>query len=131
MPELGKVRQARQEWELVLPFQRPLSLNHRQHHMVKARAVAEWRQAAMILARKHKIPRCEKVEVTLIYRPADARRRDPLNLVASLKALQDGLVDAKVVPDDTPQYMHSPMPLIDASEKGQPTRISLLVTRIA
>ena len=49
-------------------------------------------------------------QVTLHYRPRDNRRRDADNLVPTLKALCDGLVDAGLVPDDTPNYMHKHKP---------------------
>lgn len=118
------------EWMLRLPMTTPMSLNHRQHHMVKAKKVREVRDAAALLAKAAKIPACRKVRVTLIYAPRDARRRDSLNLVPTLKACEDGLVDAGVVPDDTPIYLESTMPLIDAPEKGQPGALHLLVERI-
>lgn len=108
----------------------PLSLNHRQHHMVRARLVREVRDAVCLLARSQRIPSCRKVRVTLIYQPRDARRRDSLNLVPTLKACEDGLVDAGVVPDDTPFFLESCMPLIDAPVKGQPGRLELLVERM-
>ena len=38
--------------------------------------------------------------------------RDDENLVATLKPACDGLVDAGVVVDDTPQYMAKEMPVI-------------------
>ena len=42
----------------------------------------------------------------------DARKRDEDNVVPTLKALCDGLVDAGVVADDTPRYMVKHMPKI-------------------
>lgn len=58
-------------------------------------------------------------QVTLHYRPRDNRRRDADNLVPTLKALCDGLVDAGLVPDDTPNYMHKHMPVIHPAERGK------------
>lgn len=117
-------------WLLTLPFSKPLNLNHRQHHMVRAKAVREVREAACLLARSAKIPACRKVRVTLVYTPRDGRRRDSLNLVPMLKACEDGLVDAGVVPDDTPVYLESQMPLIDAPTPGQPGQVQLYVERV-
>lgn len=117
-------------WMLRLPITAPLSLNVHMHHMVRAKKVKELRDAVHVLARAAKIPACSKIRVTLIYRPRDARRRDSLNLVPTLKACEDGLVDAKVVPDDTPFFLESCMPLIDAPEKGQPGALDLYVERI-
>lgn len=117
-------------WLLQLPQSKPISLNVRQHHMAKAKATKEVREAVYWLARAAKIPACRKVRVTLIYRPRDARRRDSVNLVPTLKACEDGLVDARVVPDDTPVFLESCMPLIDAPDKGQPGSLQLLVERM-
>ena len=109
----------------------PLSLNHRMHHMVKAKKTREVREMANLVARAAKIPACTKIRVTLVYTPKDKRRRDPLNLVATLKACEDGLVDAGVVPDDNPLYVESVMPLIDAPEsKLEGGRLALLVERV-
>lgn len=91
-------------------------MNHRQHWSVKAREVAALRREAMALAREAGIPPLVFAQVSMTYHPRDRRRRDPINLVATLKPVQDGLVDAKVVPDDTAEFMASPMPTI-----GEPT----------
>lgn len=118
-------------WAFTLPLTKPLSLNDRQHWVVKHRAVSDLRNAALILARAARIPKCKRVRVTLIYEPRDARRRDPLNLVGTLKPVQDGIVDAKVVPDDTSEFMDSPMPLIDEPIGGKHGKLWVLVERLA
>jgi crossover junction endodeoxyribonuclease RusA len=119
----------RTEWLLDLPFTRPLSLNDRMHHMAKARKVREYRDAAHWVIKAAKVPACEKVRVTVIYRPRDNRRRDPLNLVATLKACEDGMVDAGVVPDDNPEYVESVMPLIDVADPQDPG-LQLYIERV-
>lgn len=120
-------------WTLELPFRTPLSLNDRMHWRVKAEHVKPWREAALVLARHQHIPPCQRIEVALFYTPVDNRARDPLNLVASLKPLEDGLVDAGVIPDDSAKYHTSVMPVI--TEKGplRPgrNRLWLVVTRLA
>lgn len=73
------------------------------------------------------IPRRDmhKVRVTMTYLPPDKRRRDSDNLVATLKAVCDGLVDAGVVADDTPAEMEKVMPVIGEvlkAEKGKQAR---------
>ena len=118
------------EWMLRLPITTPLSLNVEQHHAVRAKAVREVRQSVAQLARDAGIPPCTKIRVTLIYTPRDKRRRDSLNLVKTLKACEDGLVDAEVVPDDTPWYVESCMPLIDLPEKGVTGHLDLYVERV-
>lgn len=82
----------------------PLSLNDRSHWRVKAKTtkrVREWvAQSAW-----YSVPPCAAAVVELHYVPRDARRRDRDNLVATLKPCMDGLVDAGVIPDDTPEYL--------------------------
>lgn len=123
-----------QSWVLELPFTTPMSLNDRMHWRVKAKRTAEWREAACWLAKAAKIPPCRRVEVRLFYTPRDSGRRDPLNLVQTLKACEDGLVDAGVMPDDSLQAGHqSVMPEITpkGSERPGGNRLWLVVTRLA
>lgn len=119
------------EWLITLPMRTPMSLNQRDNHWVKADKVRTVRDAVHILARAAKIPPCRKVAVTLIYTPRDRRRRDSLNLIPTQKACEDGLVDAKVVPDDTPVYLESRMPLIDLPDRDSPAPLQLLIQRLA
>lgn len=101
------------EWTFKLPMVKPLSLNDRQNHFAKAAAVKQIRDDVHVLCRAHKVPKCQKISVHLMWFPGPlVRRRDPLNLVATLKAVEDGVVQAGVVPDDTPQYVKSVMPEI-------------------
>ena len=117
------------EWVLTLPGSKPsLTLNSRQHWAVKARETRVVRATAALLARKHRIPPLARCEVLLTYYPRDRRRRDADNLVGLLKACCDGLVDARVVPDDTPDLMRKPMPVIGPVTKGG--RLTLTVTEL-
>ena len=115
-------------WTLQLPFMKPLSLNDRQHHMVKAKAVREWRESTALLIRTAKIPACTRVRATLLYVPNANRRRDPDNLVAGFKPAVDALVDAGVVPDDTQEYVERVWPVIlDAVPKHIGGRLYLRI----
>jgi crossover junction endodeoxyribonuclease RusA len=100
-------------WRIDLPLTAPLSLNAREHHMVKARRVAQVRAVAKVLTRAAHVPPLERVAIELHYVPRDSRRRDRLNLVATLKPVEDGIVDAGVIPDDTDQWSEPTMPIID------------------
>lgn len=97
----------------------PLSLNDRTHWRVKAKHTADIRAWIREWAWHH-VPACSATEVELHYVPRDARRRDADNLVPILKACCDGLVDAGVVPDDTPELMRKVMPIIDAPNRVDP-----------
>lgn len=104
-------------WEFQLPLTKPLSLNDRGHWSARARQIKEVRDASFLLAKHHKIPMgLGRIKVTLTYHPRDARRRDSDNLVATLKPVVDGLVQARIIPDDTDEYLEPTMPRI-----GQPT----------
>jgi crossover junction endodeoxyribonuclease RusA len=116
-------------WTLTLPWTKPpLTLNGRQHHMAKARTTKTVRATAALLARKYRIPPLARCEVLLTYYPRDKRRRDEDNLVATLKACCDGIVDAQVVRDDTPDLMTKPMPRIGPVVR--PSRLTLTITEL-
>ena len=100
-------------WELALPWSKPpLSLNDRRHWRVRAREVAEVRQTTAWLLTSRKIPKLHRCRVTLHYRPRDKRVRDTENPVATVKACCDAIVDARIVPDDRPEFMVKEMPVI-------------------
>lgn len=101
----------------------PLTSNQRLHWRKKADITREIRQWAGILFRAVEFEG-HPVEVELTWFVPDKRRRDEDNLVPTLKALCDGLVDAGVVPDDTPAYMRKNMPRI-IHNPSQPARLVL------
>lgn len=98
-----------------LPYETPpLSANQRLHWRRRADITAQVRSDAHTLVRVAGAPRnCVHVAVSLHYAPARNGRRDADNLVPTLKALCDGLVDYGLVPDDTPQWMTKVMPVIE------------------
>lgn len=102
-------------------------MNQRLHRMQEAKLTAMVRGAAA--ERFATFPPVEKVDVTMTWTVKDRRRRDAENPVATLKALCDGLVDAGIVPDDTPEYMHKNMPVIQY-EKGATPDVRLTVREI-
>lgn len=113
-----------------MPLTKPLNLNHREHWAVKAKKVKQVRQWTALLAKQAKVPPLNKITVELHYCPRDKRRRDPLNLVALLKPIEDGLVDAKVIPDDNPLHLEPIMPKIDAPDVKATKRIYFYIREI-
>jgi crossover junction endodeoxyribonuclease RusA len=103
----------------------PLSLNYRLHRMAEAKITKDLR--SMMHAKARHIPEMERCEVLLVWVVNTRRRRDEENIVATLKPLCDGLVDAEVVSDDTPQFMRKLMPVI-RYEKGAVQRFEFTVT---
>jgi hypothetical protein len=101
---------------------RLLSANDRSHYRVRARDVREWRTAAYFAAvaafpgqgpeARSVGPRVVELELPV----AGSRRRDPHNYAPTLKAVVDGLVDAGLWPDDTPEHVRTLEPkLVQAS----------------
>ena len=108
-------------WTIQLPYSTPpLTLNGRQHWATKATAIREVRGTVATLARVLRIPACQRIHVELHYVPRDSRRRDQDNIVATLKPCIDGLVDAGVIPDDSPQYVTWVPPVIDPADHNNP-----------
>lgn len=99
-------------WQIELPFSRPLSLNHRMHYMVRAKATATIRESAGEVIDLAGVPPLGHLRAWIEYSPRDNRVRDPINLIPTLKACEDALVDCGVVPDDNPAFVESVMPQI-------------------
>lgn len=110
------------EWEIVLPFVKPpLNSNRisRMHWSEKGRLTQQVRRATAALVRNAGIPPMARCEVGLVWVVTDKRRRDADNSVPTLKACCDGIVDAGVVRDDTPDLMGKTMPIIRMGEKPE------------
>lgn len=106
----------------------PLNMNQRMHWAQKAKITKAIRHEAMIRCRATRIRKANHITVQLHYQPRDNRRRDPSNLMPTQKALVDGIVDAGIVPDDTPQYVTETIPTIQPAIKGQPGKMWLEIT---
>jgi Holliday junction resolvase RusA-like endonuclease len=106
----------------------PLTENQRWGHWAQRAAVVKDVRLTgkLLVARLGPQPR---VEVTLVWVVKDAHRRDADNIVPTLKALCDGIVDAGVVPDDTPWFMVKNMPRIFLDRAAVP-HMELEVTPI-
>jgi crossover junction endodeoxyribonuclease RusA len=82
-----------------------LSLNDRGHWAARYRRSEALKKAAWALALSQRVPRLERVSVTVEYQPRDLRRRDGDNIAASAKALIDGLRAAGVLPEDDSRHV--------------------------
>ncbi|MGY1945317.1 hypothetical protein [Nocardia asiatica] len=113
-----------------LPWQSPeLSPNKRMHWSKRSRITKQRRWDAMLCAKAAKLTaRPGVLVVTMHYRPARNWRLDAGNLCLDLKAAVDGLVDARLVPDDTPEFVHTPEPIIHPAERGKPGALWLEIT---
>ena len=97
------------EYEIDVPMWKgkpPLTLNQRLHWSEKARRTKTVRQAVGWAAKAAKIGyMLDHISVQLHFATGDERRRDADNLTATQKPCFDGLVDAHVIPDDTPRHL--------------------------
>jgi crossover junction endodeoxyribonuclease RusA len=94
---------------------RELSPNARVHWAAKARAVKAYRAVAYWEAMMA-VPRRDRMEwkeatAHVVYYKASARKMDADNILASLKASFDGLVDAGILADDA-GLRHAPVRLV-------------------
>lgn len=83
----------------------PLTLNQRLNRYEHGRRVANLRFTTGWRAKAAKIGAHEHVTVRLHYATGCRRGCDADNLVATQKPAVDGLVDAKVIPDDDPAHL--------------------------
>lgn len=103
-----------------------LNMNDRDPWYVVRPRAKSWRAAAYIAAMQHIEPPRQLppalVELTLPV--VDRRRRDPHNFAPTLKHVVDGLVDAGLWPDDTPEYVRTLEPAL-AVRRDRVVRISI------
>lgn len=102
------------EWILDFAYATtPISPNgSRGSHHAHAKKVSAVRTVAAREARQAGIPALGMARAELTWYVLRNARRDPVNLALTLKAMVDGLVDAGVTVDDTPDLMDTPMPRI-------------------
>lgn len=95
---------------------RELNPNSRTHWSKKAKAVKYYRQLAFIAARnaENRGRGWDRAEVVTVFYLPDRRRRDPDNLMASLKAAWDGIVEAGVLTDDNQLIIFPPVIAFDS-----------------
>lgn len=109
-------------WTLdVSPGPKVLTANEvrRMHWRAQAARVKTWREYAYLAALESRVPACGRIEVELIGQAPDRRIRDESNLMPTMKACVDGLVDAGVVPGDDKRYVRELMPrIVEPPVKG-------------
>lgn len=87
---------------------RPFTVNRlfTAHHMVRAKLNKQWRQEAHAQALGFE-PVKTPVKVFAWLMQSDRHYQDCGAMYPAVKAAIDGLVDAGVIPDDTPEYLSS------------------------
>lgn len=119
--------------EFTFPDPAPrLSLNGRLHWRRHAEYTKQWRHAAFVYGRVSRInARHTPANIQVTFDVADLRRRDPHNLIATVKPIVDGLVDAGYWPDDTADWVTVLDPMIRKFADGKRTRISISPRAVA
>ena len=89
--------------------QRPWTTNGERagNRWQRAELVKTWRSAFHVLAKSEKIPEMEWISVTAEPHQKGGRLQDVGACNPAVKAAIDGIVDAGVLPDDSPKYMKS------------------------
>lgn len=99
-------------YRLELPNMHYPTLNTRRSKLQDGGTLKQWREAAGWAAKEQQVPALDKPTVRLHFYPGDNRRRDAVNLALVHKAAVDGLVDAGVLEDDSPDFVDEMMPAI-------------------
>jgi crossover junction endodeoxyribonuclease RusA len=121
-----------------ITFDRPaplMSMNERLHWSKQRRHARLWRAAAC-WATIHQVPvqrviarRLPPCTVTVVLPVHDRRRRDPHNYFPVVKAVIDGLVDAGLWPDDTPEWVTTTEPRLRLADPADEIVIVELTER--
>lgn len=96
------------------PPAKALTMNQRLHWAQKAKLTQAWRSdtAWAAVARKPRLRDLPPCLVTVHLPVKGNRRRDPHNWFPTIKPIIDGLVDAGLWPDDTPDWVRCTEPVL-------------------
>lgn len=108
-------------WLIELPYERPpkgLHSNDRVHHMVKARSTKELRERVAVLCRVAKIPKLHRISVQVVWVVPTRHKRDEDGPDPMCKVIYDAIgsdrgVSARIVQDDTKEFMDKPRLVIE------------------
>lgn len=124
------VTEALRTWTLTIAAPADwINLNQRHHWSKKAQLTKAWRLAGHDAAECARFPQgLTKVHVTAIITKPTRRAFDVHNLIPTLKAAIDGLVDYGLVADDSTKYLTGPDMRVDP-EIG-PNTVTFLITEL-
>lgn len=97
-------------WTITVPAIVPfLNLNQRMHWAQKAKITKAWRARAGLHATLANLPKdLQRVHIVAHVTKPTNRQYDVHNLMPTLKACVDGLVDYGLIPDDTNKHLTGP-----------------------
>jgi len=94
---------------VAVPAFEVISLNQRAHWANVHRQTQALRGRGMVAAQAVHGPHLRKAALTVsVIYPRTTRRRDVHNLMGTVKPLLDGMVDARVIPDDNDDHLVGP-----------------------
>ncbi|WP_427422685.1 hypothetical protein [Lysinibacillus fusiformis] len=98
------------EWTLAIPADTVwINSNYRNGWRRHANLVKWWRQTAHWHATAAKLPKgLDRIYIEATFAFRDNRRRDVHNLMPTVKAAVDGLVDYGLIEDDSTKYLLGP-----------------------
>jgi hypothetical protein len=114
---------------LVTHYAQPWSVNDQVtwHWATRHAHVKAWRQAFALLARQHRLPRLQRAHIGVqVVVAGTSRLPDAGNCFYAAKAAVDGLVDAFVLPGDSPRFMRSLS--FDAPTRGTTHSLTIAIT---
>lgn len=108
------------EWSITIPAVVPfLNLNQRMHWAPKAKLTKVWRTQTDLRATIAGLPKgLDRVHITAHIIKSTNRQYDVHNLMPTLKACVDGLVDYGLISDDTNEHLTGPD--LRQGGKGEP-----------
>jgi Holliday junction resolvase RusA-like endonuclease len=97
-------------WTITVPAPcKFINLNARTHWAPKAQLTRAWRNAAHVAAKNANLPKgLQRIHVIAHITKPTSRQYDVHNLMPTLKACVDGLVDYGLIPDDTNNHLTGP-----------------------
>lgn len=88
---------------------RPWTTNYERskNRWVRANLTKEWRGAFCLLAKQQRIPKLKAIEIDVEVYQKGGVLQDVASCNPAVKAAVDGLVDAGVIDDDSPEFLKS------------------------
>lgn len=116
-------------WELNLGYTAPpLSLNRRMHWAAERHIKDDLQSAVGWRLKAEKVPALDDAAVWLEWTPGVVRRRDTDNPEPTRKACIDAIVNAGLLPDDTPEYVQRPENRILPVQRGLGKLVLVIVS---
>lgn len=108
-------------WTLALPFERPpkgLHANDRVHWRTKGRSTKQVRELVVLLCRSQQVPKLGRVSLQVVWVVPTRHKRDEDGPDPLCKAIYDAIgsdrgVSARIVQDDTKEFMDKPRLIIE------------------